>query len=69
MRMSILAERVENDWVVSLLAPHVARVMEAYGTKSEGSSGGGVVLVADNKLRRCELYEPRVQIKLHEPDG
>ena len=69
MMMSVLAEKVGQDWMVSLVSPHVARAVAEYGAKAGGAAGGAFVLVAGKGYTKCTMFKPEIRIKLHEPDG
>ena len=69
MMMSVLAERVGQEWMVSLVPPQVAVALAEHGAKAGAATGGAVVLVAGRGRSKCEIFKPEIRIKLHEPDG
>ena len=69
MMMSVLAEKAGQDWMVSLVPTHVARVVAEYGVKAGDAAGGAFVLVAGKGHTKCDMFKPEIRIKLHEPDG
>ncbi len=69
MMMSVLAEKVGQEWRVSLVPPHVARAVAEYGAKAGCTTDDAVLLVAGRGHTKCDMFKPEIRIKLHEPDG
>jgi hypothetical protein len=69
MKLSMLVERVNGDWTVSLLEPNVATVMEKFGRRAAERGDGPGAFVISSGRAGFALFQPAVHVRLHEPDG
>jgi hypothetical protein len=69
MKLSMLVERVNGDWTVSLLEPNTLHQRGVVRRRAAARGDGPGAFVISSGRAGFALFQPAVHVRLHEPDG